>query len=497
VKPAAATTSLLLFFLMAPVGTLAGPPLRAIPTFLHAHSSWSTGDQSLDQLASRARAVGVEAIFLAENHLQRYEYGLPPLRGLLRYRVEYPSILQKGPEAFLKAVEATNGRQKEVLIIPGAEVIPHYFWTGNILRGTLTMYNAQKNLLALGLYRPEDYWQLPVVGNTAATGWGPYSLWLLAPILLVIPGLWFLLTFRRRRIQLQHFQLTERRRMVGPGLLCLGAAAALLINNYPFRDAPVSAYDAGAGLRPHQQVIDFVSSRGGAAVWSLPEAKDHQIVNVWGLRATIRTDPYPSDLLRTDRFTAFGGIYEDTTTFTEPGQGWDQLLLDYIHGVRKAPAWAIGEAAYHYEGQAGKRFGEVQTVLLVEKKEPSALLGALRAGRAYALRRIQDEGLLLDRFQAASPGQPPAEAGSQLTLGAGDQPEIHAAVRSSSGRPLKIQARLIRSGTVVHAVAGETPLTLGWKDAAQARGARHFYRLDVRGPAGHQILSNPIFVRTT
>jgi hypothetical protein len=154
-------------------------------------------------------------------------------------------------------------------------------------------------------------------------------------------------------------------------VLCLAAGVLLLANNYPFRPSGVSPYDATAGLAPHQNVIDFVAARGGISVWSLPEARDHQVVTVAGLRATIRTEPYPSDLLRTDRFTAFGGIYEDTTTFTEPGQGWDQLLLEFLHGRRIAPAWAVGEAAYHFEGQAGNA-SDVQMWSWPNGKMPAA-----------------------------------------------------------------------------------------------------------------------------
>jgi hypothetical protein len=104
--------------------------------------------QTLDELIDRARAVGVEAIFLTENHLLRYEYGLPPLRNIFRYRVQYPSLLTWGPEAFLRAVQEANARQKDVLLIPGAQVIPHYYWTGSLHRGTLTMHNTQKDILA-------------------------------------------------------------------------------------------------------------------------------------------------------------------------------------------------------------------------------------------------------------------------------------------------------------------------------------------------------------
>ena len=480
-------------------GTLvqAEPTLRQFPAVLHAHSVWSTGDQTLDQLVTRARERGIEAVFLAENHLQRFEYGLPPLRGLLRYRVDFPAVLSKGPEAFLAAVESVNARQQDVVLIPGVEVVPHYFWTGHLLAGTLTMHNAQKDLLALGLYRPEDYWELPVVGNVHGAPWGFSSLWLLSPALLAIPGVYFLRTRRRRVMRLRYFRVSEERRLILPAALCLAAAVLLLANNFPFRRPSASPYDAEAGLAPHQRVIDFVTARGGLAVWSLPEARDQHVVTVGGLRATIHTDPFPSDLLGTDRFAAFGGIYEDTTTFTIPGHGWDQLLLDYLAGRRTAPAWAFGEAAYHSEGQAGKWLGAVQTVVLAERKNAADLLQGLRSGRAYALIRTQDDGLRLDRFQVNSPDQGPAEAGSRILLRPGDRPEVIAAVGTLSGRSLSVEARLIRSNAVIHSVRGGTPIVLWWQEPPLAPGDNLYFRLEVRGPAGHQILSNPIFIHTS
>ncbi len=469
-------------------------PLRQVPAVVHAHSTWSSGDLTLEELIDRARAVDVEAIFLTENHLLRYEYGLPPLRNILRYHVDYPSLLSRGPEAFLQAVREANAHQQDVLLIPGAQLSPHYYWTGSLLRRTLTMHNTQKDILALGLYRAGDYQDLPAVGNPGAERWGVASLWLLSPAVLTVPGVWLLRTRRRRVVRFQYFQVAADRRFTGYGILCLVIAALLLANNFPFRIPPASRYDPNAGLRPHQAVIDFVNSRGGVSVWSLPEARDHQVVTVAGMQATINTDPYPSDLLATDRFTAFGGIYEDTTTFTDPGRGWDQLLAEYLAGRRGTPAWAIGEAAYHYEGQAGKRFGTVQTVFLVDRKTPSTLLEALRAGRFYALQRSPEAGLVLDQFQVLLPEHPPAEAGGRIVLRGGERPEVRAAIHATGGRQIVIQALLVRNGIVVHSIRGETPATLRWIEPALPAGASLFYRVEVHGPAGHQILSNPIFL---
>ena len=472
----------------------AAPAYRPIPTALHVHSTWSSGALSLEELAGLASARGIEVILLADNHLQSFEYGLPPLRGLLRYRARFPSVVSNGPEAFLKAVESVNARRRDVLILPGVEVLPHYFWTGSLFDGSLTMHNGQKNLLALGLDRPEDYWELPTVGNTAA---GPWSLWLLSPILLAVPGVWLLRSTRRRVVRLRHFQVAETRRRTIPGVLCLLAGALLLANNYPFRHMPVSAYDAGAGLKPHQDVIDFVAARRGLTVWSLPEARDHQVVTVKGLRATLRTEPYPADLLRTDRFTAFAGLYEDTTTFTDPGHGWDQLLLEYLHGRRAAPAWAVGEAAFHYEGQAGKRLGDVQTVVLATGRDPAGIMEALRSGRVYCRLRTDDENLSLGRFQVLSPQAEPAEAGGRLTLRPGDRPDVHAVIESVTGRRLAVDVRLVRSGSVIQTLRAETPVTVRWTEPPLASNARHYYRLEARGPAGLRLLSNPIFVQAS
>ncbi|MFA5027181.1 MAG: hypothetical protein WC713_04850 [Candidatus Methylomirabilota bacterium] len=472
----------------------AGAALLRIPAVVHSHSSWSTGDQSLEQLVGLAGRRGVEAVFLAENFFQRFEYGLPPLRGLLRYRVEFPSILEKGPQEFLDAVSAVNARQKRVLLIPGVEVIPHSYWTGSLLNGTLTMHDGQKNILALGLSRPADYREIPATGNPHHERWGWWSLLLVSPVLLLVVGGWLFTQKRRRVVRLERFQLVETRRPIGLALTVTGIGLALLANNFPFRVSPISHYDAHVGLRPFQAMIDHIDSRGGLAVWSLPEARDNQTVRVAWFTAAIKTVPAPDDLLRTHGFAAFGGVYEDTTTFTRPGGEWDHLLLDFLVGRRKSPAWAIGEAAYHHEGQAGKRFGEVQTVILSERKDSTGLIQAFKAGRMYAMRRSGESGLALERFQVVVSGLPPALAGGQLALPAEARPEVQVAVTGSGPVPMQVAARLIRNGCVVHAVTGHTPLTIAWTDKDVKPGARAYYRLEVNGAGGHQILSNPIFV---
>ena len=69
---------------------------RPLVAALHVHSTVSTGALSLDQLAERAESFGLDAVLLSENFVLRYEYGLFPLRGVLRRAVTFPSALDYG-----------------------------------------------------------------------------------------------------------------------------------------------------------------------------------------------------------------------------------------------------------------------------------------------------------------------------------------------------------------------------------------------------------------
>ena len=478
-----------------PPGTgIAAKTVRPIPAVLHVHSTWSTGDETLDELAARARGRGVQAVFLTENYLLRFEYGLPVLRNLLRYRVEFPSLSSTRLDAYLAAIHSINGRQQDVLFIPGAEVTPHYYWTGSVLDGSLTNRDAQRNLHALGLYQSADYREIPMGMNQEGAPWGAGSLLLLSPVLLVIVGGRLLRLRRRRERFLQYVRVVEDRPWRTPGILCMGLGLLFLINNYPFRTPPVSIYDSTAGLRPHQAFIDYVNTRGGVAVWKLPDARDYHEVEVLGLKATVETRPYPEALLQTDNFTAMGGVYEDNVRFTRPGAAWDDLLGDFLAGKRTSPAWVVAESAYHGEGDAGKHLGDLQTILLASAREPQALLRTIRDGRMYALWRTAETGLVLKDFRVASRTGTTAEMGEQLEVCAGTSVEITAQFETEKGMIVPVEVELIRSGRLVSTFRGETPLEIRWEEAPKGPEPFAFYRLLVRGPVPHQLTSNPIFV---
>ena len=465
--------------------------LRPLPALLHAHSTFSGADLPLDRLVRDARAEGLEAVLLTENYLLHVEYGLWPFRAATRVIREEPSVLSRGVKAYLAQVSEVRRSFPEMLILPGVEVVPHYYWTGNPFRGDLTNHDLQKNILVFGIADPEGLKWLPSTGNPHLGRYTFRSLVDALPGLLLLPGLWLILVRRRRVRRVGNFQVVEyQRRWLAGGLLCLAGALAL-VRAFPFTEDPWSPYRADPELLAHQALIDHVESRGGVSVWSFPEARDSSEYGFAGLTARVRTDPYPDDLVRTFRYTAFGGVYEDTTRFVTPGGLWDYILGKYLSGERSRPPWAVGESGFHGY-VSGKRPGNIQTVFLVEEKSEAALLESFRTGRMYALSRTPAYALALREFSVRQ-GDAEAVSGGTLSASAEQPLEVRVRVSASDGGEYPIKAVLVRTGEVAQVWAGKTPLDVVHREPF--RGAASYYRLEVRGPAAHQLLTNPIFVR--
>ncbi len=95
--------------------------------------------------------------------------------------------MEYGIQRFLDEIQAVQQRHPNLMIIPGVEVAPHYYWTGSLLQGNLTMHNAQRNLLVIGLEKAEDYARLPARGSADSFVWNWRSVINGLPLLLLVP----------------------------------------------------------------------------------------------------------------------------------------------------------------------------------------------------------------------------------------------------------------------------------------------------------------------
>ncbi|RPH73304.1 MAG: hypothetical protein EHM88_24245, partial [Candidatus Rokuibacteriota bacterium] len=159
--------TLALALVLALAATVPAGALERVRGVLHVHSDLTTGDFSLEALVGLADQHGIGVLLLAENHRLRVTYGLPPFRALTRVSRQAPSMAD-APERYLARVAEVRQRLPHVLLIPGVEVMPHYYWTGSPLALDMTVHNLQKNILVFGVTDPVALATLPVAGHAPA-----------------------------------------------------------------------------------------------------------------------------------------------------------------------------------------------------------------------------------------------------------------------------------------------------------------------------------------
>ena len=463
--------------------------LERVRGVLHVHSELSTGDFTLESLVALAEQQGIGALLLSENYRLRVEYGLPPFRALTRVARQERSV-EGAFERYVSRVAEVQRRLPHVVLVPGVEVMPHYYWTGSPAALDLTVHDVQKNILVFGVTDPAAVRTLPLPGHARPVGFTMQSVADALPVLLLVPGLVLLARRRpvRRRLGRGVAVVERRRAWARGGLLCLVGIAAF-VRGWPFVGDEFPTWRP-AGVAPYQALIDRVEALGGVSVWSFPEARDVGEQRYGPVRVGWRTDPYADDLLRTFRYTAFGAVYEDTSTFERPGGGWDRLLAEHGRGERRRPAWAVAESGFH-GFTAGKQVGPLQTVFLVETRSEAGVLDALRRGRMYAVQRTRELGFDLAQF-SASAGGATAGAGETLRAPAGTPIELTLTVDASDGRAHDVRVAIVRNGVVTTLDRGATPFRAVHRETSD--GTPLVLRAEAGG-AQQRVLSNPIFVR--
>ena len=310
---AKAPTVCILTFALLMSPTVAGAAdYQQIAGLIDLRTTFSDGNLDPESLVKLARKKGFSVLIFNDHDRLAMEYGIFPLRNILKKRVELNSINKRGAQSYLDSIREVGKKYPEMIIIPGSETAPFYYWTGSYFRKNLTAHNHERRILTIGMERAEDYQDLPIIHNGISTRFAakhlPVVVFFCIPLTLGI----FLL--RRKGVY----------RISG---VTIGVLSILfIINTNPFRSSPFDQYHGDQGIAPYQMVIDYVNSRGGLSFWNYPETKS-------GVRKRgpifVNTPPYPKVLEESKGYTGFAAIYGDTITITEPGNLWDQILLAY------------------------------------------------------------------------------------------------------------------------------------------------------------------------
>ncbi|MFH1980941.1 MAG: hypothetical protein ABIL58_03780 [Pseudomonadota bacterium] len=439
-------------------------------------TTFSDGAMSVEAQADLAHGRGFDALFITDHDILAMAYGLPPFRHVFQVKKQKNALRISGPEAYLTAIAAAQHKYPDLLLVPGSESVPYYYWSGSYFSGDLTANDHEKRLLAIGLTAPSDYEDMPVIHNRMSTRYLKARL----PFILIFSGALLL------GVYIATWGGWYRWAGLGVGAVAL----LMIINTNPFASAPYDQYMGNQGIAPYQYYIDYVSARGGMTFWNYPETRS-------GVRAygpiQLNTPSYPEVLLQARDYTGFAAVYGDTITVTEPGRQWDQVLAQYCRGTRSRPVWGIATADFHEDGGAGERLGNYPTVFLVREKTRAELLSAMRAGRMYAVQGSYPQRLVLDDFSVTgSGGGPHGTLGEDIAVQGSPQIQIALSLKQPGAGTVSVT--VIRDGTVVETLSGPLPLAAAITDEACPRGEKTYYRLMANGHGAGVVVANPVFV---
>jgi len=423
------------------------PDARPALGLIDLRSNFSDGAYDVETLVRTAKERGFSVVVINDHDRMAMEYGLAPLRNVVKKREEKGSINRWGASSWLQAIQEAEKKYPDMIVIPGTESAPFYHWTGSPITGDLTAWNHERRILTIGLDSPEDYQSLPVLHNGYTTRW----------MNLALPGIFaFLAALAVGAVMI---------RWKGPyriaGIAVVVLSLAFLANSDPFRSSPFDPYSGDPGIAPWQLLIDDVRGKGGLTFWNHVETQS-------GVRdmgpVKVHTAPHPEVLDDSKHYTGFAVLYGDTVTVAEPGGLWDRVLSDYCRGYREHPVWGIATAHYHKEGEAGEQLGNFQTGFFVEKLSRKDVLEALRTGKTYAYRGSYPKYARLDEFSVSpADGSQRAISGEQIVLKG--NPVIRIRISGDPESAPAVKVRLIRSGELVKVFEGPLPMEVSYEDS--------------------------------
>ncbi|HEY3131662.1 MAG TPA: hypothetical protein VGL91_19565 [Acidobacteriota bacterium] len=487
---------------------------RPLVAALHIHSRFSNGNLEISELAAYGHQHQIDVLGITDSLLTRVRYGVGPWKKLISYWASRRAVIDHGVQNYLTSLQRAQRQFEDVVLIPGLEVAPYYYWQGDLFDG-LRLFDFDRHILIFGLYDPEVIRNLPVIENetwaNTQRDWGST----IGPGAMIICGAILLFVKRVREVRLTYFSLRKQRRFWLLGLVLLLVGGAWAYNDYPFGRLS-DPYSGKGDIHASQHLIDFVRRRAGLTFLSYPEAR---VADIKMGGSTMVSAPHPEDLWLMDQYTGFEGVYGGDFRVTEPGNVWDRVLIDYLQGGRRSWPSVITGIDFHDFRPKGGWYDLIrgQTVLWAKRKDQASVLDALRRGRGYAIfQPVEGEEVTLRDFTLKSDDRT-AVAGETMQIAASvtvsavvdwrsqvrdfaqssgtrDSESANHAAASASLPKLQRPAHLelIRNGERIDLIDSQLPMRLNRTETLGP--GKYYYRLRVVFGLYQELLSNPIFV---
>lgn len=443
--------------------------LKHYKALIHIHTNYSCGKSSILDYYRFASENDIQILIFCDHLKTEFEYGIKPFDNTLSIKKKFNSLDANNIKKYLEEIRFANLHYSgRVIGIDGVEITPHYYIEGSYWGGDLTVYDARKHILAIGLNDGNVYTKLlSSLNSTKIDTW---------TIIFAVIAIFFTLF-----VCVAIFRNAKRKKillLIALTLLC--AFIFLGITNGFFREKRRSqdfTYDS------FTKIEKFANSQGGLIFWAHPDAllsskgdTTHPV--------TEKTSPYPESLLLTENYVGFAGVYGDATYITNLHNLWDKMLLEYCNRNLKNPPFIYSEPDLRSVPEKdGQNF---ITVILSNNLDKKSILDSIKKGRMYATAG----GGIQPTLNFYLTGDDSTKYFSGDTAICKKYPSVVVTLHGNIDDEFLIY--LICDDKIVETSSGKPPLILGWSKPLTK--GRHYFRTEVVSLKSVSIKSNPIFV---
>jgi len=500
------------------LGTFAQPvfaqPNRGyilLKTGLHFDSQVSGGQYTLPELANIIARYGLDAGIITDHDNMKVTYGIRPFDDFLKFSITENSINTYGASKYVNEIIALDASYPNVILIPGIEAVPYYYWEGSPLLENLVLRDWHTHLLVFGLENPQTIANLPSIPNHLGykkpTGKifkyiaENFMYFALIALYFLLFILFFIFIIRRKHglVDIARASRHHHRgyRFSFLALLFAGLFGFILYTQYPFLPLKYTQYERDAGSGPYQELINYVNENDGLVFWAHPEVShlEKRQVNIplMSQTITIATEAYPQRIMDTKNYTGFAIFWEGMKTVGKPGGLWDMALNEYCNGLRDKPAWAVGELDFE-ESNTLANVTETLTFLFAKERSRAGVYEAMRAGRMYTTRGFIGNKIVVDDFSIwdmhsgrnAFIGE--TLSGVQLPI------VVHLRIRALAKLSKPETIMLYRGPELIKKFYLNSVLDEWFVDESAITDKMFYYRI-IGGENWPTLATNPIFVR--
>ncbi|MCM8787042.1 MAG: hypothetical protein NC935_03210 [Candidatus Omnitrophica bacterium] len=452
------------FFLQSPAYS---KDFILVPVAIQISSKISDGKYSIEEITKILHKNNFKVGIIADRDLLKWEYGIWPLRNIFKKVIKFNSILEFGPKRYLEEIQKINNLYPDLILIAGFESAPFYYWEGSFFKNNLKLIGWHRHIITFGLENPQDYYNLPVIGNTKAL----QKKFKIKDILKFWPILIFF------------FALSIKNRLLKISLIIF--SLMFFLNNYPFIELLFTPYSKNLELFAYQNFIDYANKKGAITIWAHPEAENIQKIG----NILVKTTEYTNLLFLTKNYTGFAIFYEGYNKVGKIGGLWDDLLKEYLEKKRKTPIWAFSTLGFDYFGNLEEYLQETKNMVWIEKLEKNVVLDALKRGRFYCIKGKGSQNFILEEFSIEDKDGRKAIVGEEIFLNSAPIIRIKTKFLSDNKFPFKI--KLIRNGTVIKIWETDNSSDIEYQEDYKIKNC--YYRLEIESK-DLLLVTNPIFV---